>query len=179
MATTPKTLSRAQKMVTKRKQTSAHGDTYINSLRKNITAVNSLKYLGEISLKAKVDNSKSQNYLQKRNQKRDSILDNYLKLHPSRNINSILVTSQDINSFKQRQRITHLDLLEKEQYYDSEAEFGEEDALQKEITLSNVLRGAHNIEQLCANSLLNFENEILRLKKRLKKIIHIVNEILY
>ena len=85
--------------------------------------------------------------------------------------------NKEYNKFmKRRFKLDQYAILREEQDYNSEEEYGLEDAMKKEreTLIKRVIFLENGVEDIIEH----FDRQIWRVKKRIKKVIHIVNEIL-
>ena len=89
------------------------------------------------------------------------------------------VSTTDFTSFINRNRkISKFEIIGQELIYNSEEEFGVDDAIMQEHIHGTLLNRVEGIEGGVIKALQKFESEIIRIKRRLKKIVHIVNILL-
>ena len=75
-------------------------------------------------------------------------------------------------------KINKFGIMGAELFYNSEEEFGADDAIMQEHLHGTLLNRVEGIEDGVIKALQKFESEIIRIKRRLKKVVHIVNIIL-
>ena len=156
-----KTMQKADNLLHKRDEAAKVEGSHISSFQHSRIAIDSIKYLGLIDSGHKP--------VKQKNDKDVGRADGGQTKSPN--------TIKKIE-FNQMQKITHLDILEREQFYDSEEDYGLKDALDKEVNIKAILFLVSNMQTRCSLLFEQFDSEINRIKKRLKKVMHLVNEIL-